>query len=354
MKRSYQLWLRLAALTLCCGLILSVATGCCFCVPASLQEKLPQFGANKAPALKEEEAVASRVTTMAVQENTTATTTTAAPIIAPTIATTTAPRQEALVMYVVAKDGLRMRETPFLNSEVILIIPNESQVLVLKEQDDWYYVRYKTAEGWCSVDWIFPSIASASTAPQAKGDAAVVLNGIEKANDTIRTYRDKYIATGLTNPNPSEQEILDLYFDAQALLNDAVNQPLSHLFRADGDGETYYDGYAYWQPGRIYGYDSFAALCTAYYACLSNDLAYECLKDEFALIDGQLYGHTAGMQDGHVPYDVTHSAVKDGNRYLVVDTVVWDYGVEQVTQTVTHICEYEDGNWVFTSITALP
>ena len=40
MKRSYTFYIRLAALTLCGALMVSVTTGCCFCLPASVKDKI--------------------------------------------------------------------------------------------------------------------------------------------------------------------------------------------------------------------------------------------------------------------------------------------------------------------------
>ncbi len=362
MKRSYTFYIRLAALTLCGALMVSVTTGCCFCLPASVKDKININLPIGTQTTTRQNDAAVQIPDSEMPEDSereeTDVPVTAPSADAPATTTTTAVQQEALVMYVVAKDGLRMREQPYLDAAVILSIPHESQVLVLKEQDDWYYVQYKTAEGWCSVDWIFPSIESASTEPQAKGDRAIVLNGIEKANDVIRSHRGATIPNGLTDPNPEDQDILDWYLDAAALYDTAMNNGLSSLFSTDDADDMYYDGYRYWSAGSIDGYRNFEALCTDYYRHLSDDLAYWCLRDEFALIDDELYGCYAGVQDGHVPYDVDYSVVRDGDRYLVIATVTYHYseseGWDDVTEVYTNVCEYEDGNWVFTSLTALP
>ncbi|RJO62074.1 hypothetical protein C4544_01070 [candidate division WS5 bacterium] len=51
-------------------------------------------------------------------------------------------------VYVTSEGGLNMRKEPDSTSEVIAVIPNGTKLDVLKEQGEWYKVKYEGKEGW--------------------------------------------------------------------------------------------------------------------------------------------------------------------------------------------------------------
>ena len=68
-------------------------------------------------------------------------------------------------MYVLAENGLRLREKPNLNANIIILMPYCSEVYVYDDSDvDWYKVQYhengRVYTGWCSrefLDFVDPS-----------------------------------------------------------------------------------------------------------------------------------------------------------------------------------------------------
>ena len=151
MKRCGGYWLRLGALALCCVMALT-ATSCMALTKEYLEaeDALPEV---TVPDL-------DYYTSESLFTTTAPPTTTTVP--------TTQPTQVGKVMYVVAGGGLRMREQPNTDAAIILTVPTKSQIIVLYEEGDWSYVRYKNQEGWCASAWIFRSIEEATTTAATK------------------------------------------------------------------------------------------------------------------------------------------------------------------------------------------
>lgn len=340
MKRHGQFWLRIGALGLCC--VMAVVTTSCHALLGRHKENRP---AEEIPVVSDPtlETVPTLNTTVPTTE----------PTSAPTAdePLTSGSSIQAKVMYVVAGGGLRMREQPNTDAKIILTVPTKSKILVLKEEGDWSYVRYNQKEGWCASGWIFESIEDAN---KPKDPAAIILEGKKAANEFIRSYQGKSIKGALSKAEPSKDEILALFEKAEKLYDSG---PLSGSFKFSGDGPVYSDDSADWAPGMADGYDNFEDLCETYFSCLSDDIAYNCLKDQFAYIDGKLYSNGLGIGSGDVTVEINHKVEKDGNRYLVTTTIIYRYseeGGQDEVETHVSICEKESGNWVFTKIVAIP
>ncbi len=344
MKHYRGVWLRMGALALCCVMALT-ATSCMALTKEYMEDAEGKIPEVTIPTL--DDYIGEDVLTTAPTTTTTTAPTADEPL-------TTGSSFTAKTMYVVAGGGLRMREQPNTDAKIILTIPTKSKVLVLKEEGDWSYVRYNKKEGWCASAWIFRSIEEATTTAKPKDGATIIKEGKKAANDFIRSYQGKSIKGALSKAEPSKNEILALFEKAEKLYDSG---PLSGSFKFSGDGPVYSDGYADWAPGMADGYDSFEDLCETYFSCLSDDIAYNCLKDQFAYIDGKLYSDGLGIGSGGVTIEINHKVEKDGNRYVVTTTIIYRYseeGGQDEVETHVSICEKEDGNWIFTKIVAIP
>lgn len=49
---------------------------------------------------------------------------------------------------------LRLRKSPSLDAEAIESMPKGSQVIILRQEDDWAYVDYQGISGWCSAAYL--------------------------------------------------------------------------------------------------------------------------------------------------------------------------------------------------------
>lgn len=345
MKRYRGVWLRMGALALCCVMALTATS--CMALTKEYREdaegKIPEV---TIPTL--DDYIGEDVLTTAPTTTTTTAPTADEPL-------TTGSSFTAKTMYVVAGGGLRMREQPNTDAKIILTIPTKSKVLVLKEEGDWSYVRYNKKEGWCASAWIFRSIEEATTTAKPKDDATIIKEGKKAYNDFVRSYRGKSIKGALSKAEPSKEEILALFEKAEKAYDSG---PLSSSFEFSGDGPVYSDGYTDWMPGTAAGYDGIEDLCETYFSCLSDSIAYDCLKDQLAYIDGQLYSNGLGIGADWVRVEINHKVEKDGDRYLVTTTIIYHnqeaYGGEDEIETHVSICEKEDGNWIFTKIVAIP
>lgn len=277
-------------------------------------------------------------------------------------------------MYVVADGGLRMREQPGTDGKVILTVPTESEILVLRTEGDWSYVRYNGKEGWCASAWIFRSIAEATTtastttttttvAPQ--DDTAIVERGIRDANARMESFRGQAVPGSITKDALTEDEVLDLFHRAYA-------QYTRHLFGGIADGfqpvpgarvyMTAADAHLYgsmsgqWQARTHPDYPTYDALCHSFFSCLSDNLSYSYLQDRLALIDGKMYfTDYPGWGDEGVKHDFTYAVAEAGAGYVVEVTANYyrnNDDPDQITETKTYQfpCNREDGAWVFTSM----
>ncbi|MCL2580572.1 MAG: SH3 domain-containing protein [Oscillospiraceae bacterium] len=53
-----------------------------------------------------------------------------------------------------ASGGLRMREGPGVDYEIILLIPDFDQVLIHEEESGWVYIEYGEVSGWASGEFL--------------------------------------------------------------------------------------------------------------------------------------------------------------------------------------------------------
>lgn len=64
------------------------------------------------------------------------------------------PKEETKsVVYVTARDGLKLRKEPSTSSEQLAIIPYGTALEVLETQGDWYKVNYNGQEGWVFIQY---------------------------------------------------------------------------------------------------------------------------------------------------------------------------------------------------------
>lgn len=381
MKRSYKLCLRLLALALCCGLIVSVTTGCCFCLPSSVTEKFMKKN-DTAPVTQAPDNLATRdeqdtLATDPSEEVEATTTTTQLPIIQTTQPTGPIPDLGLQNMYVVADGGLRMREQPNTDADTILTIPNMTKVKVLAKEGDWSYVQYKNKEGWCSSDWLFHTFAegvddhiykfeqSLHNPSEIPSDGiwsdATIQQGLKDANAIIESYAGEAVVGSLTQSSLTVEEVLSLYDAAHYL--DLISRTASWANRVTPayGGAVYFSGSAYnrlaWQEGTLVGYNNFNNLCEKFFACLSDRLAYTMLANDIAIIDGQVYGGYRPITDmaNDLPYRTACRVEQDGNTYRIVVNE-WYYEDNDNPKTLIHTtttvytCAREDGAWVITEM----
>ena len=287
--------------------------------------------------------------------------------------TTTTQPQEGEVMYVVADGGLRMRSEPNTNGSLILTIPTKSQVLVLRTEGDWSYVRYNGKEGWCASAWIYRSIADATSATTttttttttAPDSVRIVTEGINEANRHIESYRGKTVSNAHTQETLTEDEVMDLFRNAYNLYMDYAWGNITGGFNAIG-GTVYenvpilgsMDGV--WRPGVHPEFPDFDTLVRSYYAYFADDLAANYLRDKIALINAKMYYTTyPGMGDEGVKSTVSYAVETEADGYTVKVTAHYyrDYdNPDQITDTqyFNFPLRKEDGAWVFAKMQWIP
>lgn len=296
------------------------------------------------------------------------TTTTAA-----TTTTTTAP--EGDIMYVVADGGLRMRSEPNTDGKVILTVPTKSQIVVLRTEGDWSYVRYNGKEGWCASAWIFPSIeeattttttkATTTTAPTGTDSVRIVTEGINEANRHIESYRGKTVSNAHTKETLTEDEVMDLFRNAYNLYMDYAWGNITGGF--DSTGGTVYENVpilgsmdGVWRPGTHPEFPDFDTLVRSYYAYFADDLAADYLRDKIALINAKMYYTTyPGTGDEGVKSTVEYAVeqVAEGYNVKVTANYCRDYdNPDRITETkyFEFPLRREDGAWVFTKMQWIP
>ena len=287
--------------------------------------------------------------------------------------TTTAP--EGDIMYVVADGGLRMRSEPNTDGKVILTVPTKSQIVVLRTEGDWSYVRYNGKEGWCASAWIFPSIeeattttttkATTTTAPTGTDSVRIVTEGINEANRHIESYRGKTVSNAHTKETLTEDEVMDLFRNAYNLYMDYAWGNITGGF--DSTGGTVYENVpilgsmdGVWRPGTHPEFPDFDTLVRSYYAYFADDLAADYLRDKIALINAKMYYTTyPGTGDEGVKSTVDYAVetVADGYNVKVTANYYRDYdNPDRITETkyFEFPLRREDGAWVFTKMQWIP
>ena len=287
---------------------------------------------------------------------------------------TAAPQGDT--MYVVAKDGLRMRSEPSTEGGILLTIPNESAVLVIRTEGDWSYVQYNGQEGWCFSEWIFHSIEegtttttttqSTTTTASSNEDALhIVSEGIREANRHIESYRGKTVSNANTKDTLTEDEVMSLFRTAYDLYMNYMWGNVTGGFEAI-PGVTYENAFVYgsadgiWRQGAHSDYRDFDTLVRTYFGLFSDDLATYYLRDKIALINANMYYTTyPGKGDEGVKNDVSYAVVTVASGYNVIATANYYRDYEHPDQiTDTKIIEFplrkEDGAWVFTDMQWIP
>lgn len=285
---------------------------------------------------------------------------------------TAAPQGDT--MYVVAKDGLRMRTEPSTESGIILTIPNESAVLVIRTEGSWSYVQYNGQEGWCSSEWIFHSIEegtttttqSTTTTTSSNEDALhIVSEGINEANRHIESYRGKTVSNAHTQASFTEDEVMTLFNKAYDLYMSYAWGNITTSFNPIG-GTVYenvpilgsMDGV--WRPGVHPDFPDFDTLVRTYYAYFADDLAAYYLRDKIALVNAKMYyTDYPGTGDEGVKSEVSYAVetVTDGYNVKVTANYYRDYdNPDQITDTkyLEFPLRREDGAWVFTKMQWIP
>lgn len=302
-------------------------------------------------------------------DNATITTTTAA------TTTTTAP--EGDVMYVVADGGLRMRSEPNTNGKVILTVPTESQVLVLRTEGDWSYVRYNGQEGWCASAWIYRSVEESTTTTTTtttqptttqsptEDPMNIVSEGIKEANRHIESYRGKTVSNANTKETLTNDEVMALFHTAYSRYMSYAWGNITGGFEAV-PGPTYENAPIYgsmdgiWRQGTHPDYPDFDTLVRSYYAVFADDLAADYLRDKIALIGAKMYYTTyPGTGDEGVKSTVDYAveSVSDGYNVKVTANYYRDYdNPDRITDTkyLEFPLRREDGAWVFTKMQWIP
>jgi len=278
-------------------------------------------------------------------------------------------------MYVVAGGGLRMRAEPSTDGKVILTVPTESQVVVLRTEGDWSYVRYNGKEGWCASAWIYRSIADATTTTAStttttttainENSSNIISEGIREANRHIQSYRGKTVSNAATNETLTEEEVMGLF-------HTAYNRYMAYMWGnitggfEPKPGTVYENVYLYgsadgvWRPGQSQEYADFDTLVRSYFASFSDDLAASYLTDKIALVQAKMY-YTSyhGKGDEGVKNSVEYAVetVADGYNVKVTAHYYRDYdNPDQITETkyLDFPLRREDGAWVFTKMQWIP
>lgn len=289
--------------------------------------------------------------------------------------TTTTQAPEGDIMYVVAEGGLRMRTEPNTDGAVILTVPTKSEVVVLRTEGDWSYIRYNGKEGWCASAWIFRSVEEATTTTTTKATTTTtaaggdtisrVSEGIQEANRHIESYRGRTVSNAITQESLNEDEVMDLFRVAYDRYMAYVWGNITGGFESV-PGPTYENAPIYgsmdgiWRQGIHPDYPDFDTLVRSYYAVFADDLAASYLRDKIALIDAKMYYTTyPGIGDEGVKSTVDYAVetVADGYNVKVTANYYRDYDNPDLI-TDTKYLEFplrrEDGAWVFTKMQWIP
>jgi len=96
------------------------------------------------------------------------------------------PEAEPEAARVYAAGGLRMREGPGTDYEIIVVIPSYEHVTVLEEEGGWAYVEYGSISGWVSAEfllreddprfWEEPQEAVVTSGSRSQSPTAVRIN----------------------------------------------------------------------------------------------------------------------------------------------------------------------------------